>query len=235
MELTKQLLLYLVDQLQDQNGMISKIRIVKLLYLIDVEHYRMYGKTLTNLNWEYYLYGPYTFSIDQAIHNAGLDLGQEEVVINEGRISYIYSTDTPQDLEDIVKFPVKAMIDREIKQWAYEDTEFLLDYVYYHTEPMKVASFGQALDFSTVQRNLPLTVQPIKLSFDKSTKIQELLQKRRNERKSPVLEQDRYDDLYFEALHVMDGEDFIEIPAGSVVVTPEGEQSMRKQLSNSDR
>jgi hypothetical protein len=34
-ELLKRLILYIIDQIQDQEGIISKIRIVKLLYLID--------------------------------------------------------------------------------------------------------------------------------------------------------------------------------------------------------
>ena len=76
MELLKRLILYIVDQLQDQEGLISKIRIVKLLYLIDVEHYRKYGRTLIGLEWIFYRYGPYAFAIDSAIKELGFELGE---------------------------------------------------------------------------------------------------------------------------------------------------------------
>jgi hypothetical protein len=233
MELLKRLILYIIDQIQDQEGIISKIRIVKLLYLIDVEHYRTYGKTLTGLEWIFYRYGPYAFAIDSAVRQLGFDLGEEEVTTAAGYPAYVYRVEEPQSLEDIVSFAVQSMIDRKIKQWALEDTRFLLDYVYTATEPMQQATFGQKLDFSKIQRGLD-THRParhLKIAADKSAVIQKLLKDRRElswKQKSP---QPQYDELYFEAMNLMDQEEKRgRRIIGKAEISPESAEAISRQV-----
>lgn len=233
MDLLKRLILYIVDQIHDQEGLISKMRIVKILYLIDVEHYRRYGKTLTGLEWICYRYGPYAFAIDTAIKQLGFNLGEEEIITAEGHPAYIYRTDEPQSLDDIVSFSVRTMIDRKITQWALEDTRFLLDHVYTATEPMRNAIFGQTLDFSTIQRGLR-TYRPTKhlrIAPDKSAVVQKMLRERR-ERYGRVQESPppQYDKLYFEAMDAMAEE---EKPkrrlVGKAKITPEAADAISQE------
>lgn len=209
MDLLKRLILYIVDQIQASEGMTSKIRIVKLLYLIDVAHYRMYGKLLTNLDWIFYRYGPYAFTIDNAIDQLGFVLGEEEVTTARGHPAYIYRVDEEQSLEDIVAFATQAMIDRTIDRWALEDTRFLLDYVYTDTEPMRSASFGEKLDFSRIQRGFH-THRPsrhLKLSEEKSSVVQELLRERHRRPPQQQSPPPRYDESYQEAMRRMNREE----------------------------
>lgn len=49
--LVERLILYIVYRLQTMNAPISRTRLLCLLYLIDLEHYRRYGRTLTGLEW----------------------------------------------------------------------------------------------------------------------------------------------------------------------------------------
>ena len=69
-----QLILYVVYQVSDLGGYTTTIRLVKFLYLIDIEHYRRYRRTLTGLNWIYYLFGPYAFSLPQIGRRLGYNL-----------------------------------------------------------------------------------------------------------------------------------------------------------------
>lgn len=228
-ELTRQLLLYIVGQLQDQEGMISKIRIVKLLYLVDVEFYRMFGHTLTNLNWIFYEYGPYAFEIDTIIEKLSFDLGEEEITTSMGHTANIYHIEGEQVLDNIVNFATKAMIDRIINRWALEDTHFILDYVYTGTEPMQSATFNQRLDFSKIRRDIDVNrpMKHLQLAKNKSAKIQDML---KNRRQSQFLIS-RYDEVYFEAMNVMNQEDkFEEGIEGSVKISPESTEAISQQI-----
>ena len=203
MDLLSRLILYIIDQIQDQEGLISKIRIMKLLYLIDVEHYRRYGKTITGLDWISYRYGPYAFAIDSAIREIGFHLGEEDIETAAGYPAHVYHVDEPQSLDDIVSFAVRSMIDRNVAQWALEDTRFLLDYVYTATEPMQRATFGQKLDFSKIQRGIHThrSAKHLRIAADKSAVIQKLLQERRERAGKQKSPRDPYDELYFQAMN----------------------------------
>jgi len=145
-ELVRRLLLYIVDQLQDMEAPISTIRLVKLLYLIDLEHYDRYYKTLTGIEWVKYDHGPYFFALPEVIGSACLDLEPEEVETTRGKGVTFRSLET-QDISGVVRFPVQAMIDRILKQWAHEDTPILLEHVY-GTLPVRCGTYRQPLDFT---------------------------------------------------------------------------------------
>jgi hypothetical protein len=173
MNLLKQLIIYLVDQIQDQEGIISKIHLVKLIYLIDVEYYRKYGRTLTNLDWIFYSYGPYAFQIDDAIQELGYRLGPENIQTKIGEKATVYHVNREVDISELVNFGTKAMIDKIINSWVLEDTKFLIDHVYTETEPMKDAVRGKELDFSKIDRNLDpwRSSSTIQLTSERSMEI----------------------------------------------------------------
>ena len=233
MELLKRLILYIVDQIQDQEGIISKTRVVKLLYLIDVEHYRRYGRTLTGLEWICYRYGPYAFAIDSAIRKLGFDLGEEEITTAAGYPAYAYRVEEPQSLTDIVSFAVQSMIGRKIKQWALEDTRFLLDYVYTATEPMQYATFGHKLDFSKIQRGLEThrPVRHLEIAADKSAVIQKLLRERPERPPKQKSPQPQYDEIYLRAMDLMDQEERRgRRIMGKAKISPESAEAISRQV-----
>lgn len=144
-ELTPQLLLYIVDQLQDMGAPISTIRLVKFLYLIDLDHYNQSYQTLTGINWVKYDYGPYFFDWPDLVRSVSLDLEIEEVMTERGA-GVTYRTIEEQDIPN-VSYAIKVMVDRVLKQWAYEDTSILLENVY-ETMPVKHGEYCEPLDFT---------------------------------------------------------------------------------------
>jgi hypothetical protein len=146
LDLVRRLLLYIVDQLQDRESPISTIRLVKFLYLIDLEYYTRYHKILTGINWIKYHYGPYFFALPEAISSTGLDLETQEVETQhgKGRILRVFEA---QDISQVVPYSVKVMIDNILNKWADEDTPVLLDHVY-QTMPVKFGAHSQPLDFT---------------------------------------------------------------------------------------
>jgi hypothetical protein len=146
-----ELILYIVDKVADLGGYTTTIRLVKYLYLIDLEHYRRYGETLTDLKWIYYHYGPYTFSLPDIGSRLGFDLKQEEFHTKQGKSGILFRVQEPQELPGNVSFAAESMINGLLQIWSDQETSELLLYVY-NTEPVKQGIQGQELDFSKVSR-----------------------------------------------------------------------------------
>ena len=148
------LIAHTVSQLADMDTGFGKTKLVKLLYLIDVENYRRRRRTLSGLEWRFYHYGPYAFEIDEALEELSLDIPQEIVTTRHGHyaIAFRPTRELRPTLSDYVKLPELRLVNRTIQEWGETDFNSLLNYVYFHTEPMKDAKRGDLLDFSTVQR-----------------------------------------------------------------------------------
>jgi uncharacterized phage-associated protein len=144
--LVRNLLLYIVDQLQDMEAQVSTIRLVKLLYLIDLEYFIRHKKTLTEINWVFYHYGPYFYELGDILNSASIDLDAKEVMTQSGK-GYTYRVIDEQDISKLLDFVTEQQINRIIKKWALEDTRLLLDFVY-NTPPIKMGQRGNSIDFS---------------------------------------------------------------------------------------
>ncbi|MCG3140375.1 MAG: hypothetical protein HDKAJFGB_01427 [Anaerolineae bacterium] len=145
-DLVRKLLLYIVDQLQDMEGQISTIRLVKLLYLIDLENYKRHKETLTGIDWFFYSFGPYFFALDDILRSASIDLDAREVLTSTGK-GVTFRSFEEQSISKLVDYATEQQINRIIKKWALEDTKEILDFVY-NTPPIKLGKRGTHLDFS---------------------------------------------------------------------------------------
>jgi hypothetical protein len=144
-----QLILYTVYHVEELGGYTTTIRLVKFLYLIDLEHQRRYGRTLTGLQWEYHLYGPYAFELPTTGTCLGFDLQREDFVNVKGHRGTLLRVPDPQDFPAGLSFSVETLVNGILRVWADQETADLLQYVY-HTEPMIHARRGDQLDFSIV-------------------------------------------------------------------------------------
>ena len=156
----KPLIGYIVDQINDREGVVGKTALVKLVYLVDVEHYRRYGRTVSGLSWRFYHYGPYAAELEQVI--------RENRFVNEygnrERPGYRYfGKGDWQDIHRVFNAhfgsSVKHVADWVIEQWGIESLEIILDYVYFETEPMQDAQRGENLDFTKIKKEEQVTAR----------------------------------------------------------------------------
>jgi len=216
------LIQYIVDQLQELEAPISTIRIVKLLYLMDVAYFRRRRKLLTGLEWIGYKYGPYAFQIPQAIQALGYRLEREEVLTTEGRPAFVFRAEEEVDLSEMVDFATQGLIQDAIKKWAYEKLNDLLNYVYFCTTPMEEARFGQRLDFEVIPRPSRLADIRPRLSEDQLGRyrsdlaaMREQLQHRLEETQAMLQSRPlRIDAAYREAMEKRDDEEKSDLPSG---------------------
>jgi hypothetical protein len=173
-KIIQNLIRYIVSEVQDADFEIYRTRLVKLLYLCDVEYFQSKRQLLTELNWVRYKYGPYAFELQEITHRMGLELAEEEVDFSSGHGFRYEVLDFPEP-EKWLDASQKHIIDKVIKHWGGENLDVLLDYVYCDTEPMKNAQFRQALDFRGIPRGIrhsetdTLEIDPIKRDEIKSS------------------------------------------------------------------
>jgi len=181
----KALVLKILETIRNREGFATKTKLLKLLYLADIEHYRDTGKTLTGFRWVFHLYGPWASEYDgllTAMQKEGLllikpgsrpDLDTQFVEVpvrSYPQAAWLECSEMPAACLEMdalmdaaiaepgLSFAARMAIREAADTWACEPTGELLNYVYFHTEPMQHARRGEKLDFSAVRprRDVPI-------------------------------------------------------------------------------
>lgn len=205
----KSLIGYIVDQVNDREGVVGKTALVKLVYLIDVEHYRLYGRTATDLQWRFHHYGPHTAELERVI-------GDNPFVNEYGgwqRSGYRYYgsgdwREVHRDFNAQFGPSVKRVTDQVIEQWGLEPLEIILDYVYFETEPMQDAQRGESLDFSGIRKEEKvISRNAASMTLPEAT-INDLRNRLKQRREQPLPKPRQatepvYDEVYADAYKLM--------------------------------
>lgn len=154
----RSLIAYIVARSRERQITLNRTKLVKLLYLIDVERVRTRRQRLTGLEWVFFHYGPYAFDlIDTLEAMEGSELAAQQW---RGTVLYRGAPDAPAGEDWIVG--TRSTVDNVINRFAALDLNELLDYVYFRTGPMADAQRGERLDMSraledaAVRRSIPL-------------------------------------------------------------------------------
>lgn len=226
-EIVKDLLRFIVGYATQNDIRLTTLRLVKFLYLADLYYARKHeGRTLTGFPWAFVYYGPYCREVSEAIQesvNQGLiEMMTYESRYGEGKeynLFSLFDEDAVEESEERLRVEVTSQLKAAIKKYG-DDTPFLLDHVYFETEPMKEARQGDLLDFSKAKPIIP--IRPISLKPIPKEKL-ELARSyvkalgERFERNRLRLENERIetenlkDELYYQALEAMEEED---LPVG---------------------
>lgn len=235
----KPLIAYIVDQVNEQGGFIGRTALTKLVYLVDVEHCRRYGKQATGLKWRFHHYGPYAAELDEDVRASGLYVDEDVFsgkVGNRPVSGYRYRR--AGDWQEIHRAfnsrydaSVKRCVDNVVEQWGLDSLPKILDYVYFETEPMQDAKRGEYLDFSKIQIEPPIPPKTVKLKFSdehisemrrRMREDREAREKKKSEARKPT--EPIYDEVYFEACRIMaEEEKGLAFKPGTIVKGPDQE------------
>lgn len=140
----RSLIAYLVGRARERSITLTQTKLVKLLYLIDVERAASRRDPLTGLRWVFFHYGPYALELPETL-NA---MEGTEIVTKQWKNSTLYrAAPYAPDGEDWVS-STRRTVDRVIERFAPMNLNDLLDHVYFHTGPMIDAKRGEPLDLS---------------------------------------------------------------------------------------
>jgi hypothetical protein len=156
------LIAYLVNAL---DAKIGRIELVKLVYLIDVEYYRLFGETLTGLDYIRHEKGPYTKSISEAADEMD---GYELTVSIEPSSGFSQYLKHSHGKGNIYRFevqlePAELWLVEQVLQRVKDLSPRQLEGEAYKTEPMQAIiqrekDTGEQLicaplDFGLIKRN----------------------------------------------------------------------------------
>lgn len=159
-----QLIVWLAQQRGEQ---LTTLRLVKFLYLADLFWAREHeGRTLTGWPWAFVHFGPFAReALDTIEHasRAGLVGARpyRSKYTDDDYNLYVVEDDRAAGLADRLPVAVVGPLQDTIRRWA-DDTPALLDYVYFHTEPMTDARPGELLDFTKALKTEDL--RPIRMT-----------------------------------------------------------------------
>jgi hypothetical protein len=196
-------------RVKEKEGYLTKTKLIKYLYLIDIEYYKKFGTTFTGYNWIFYEFGPWAYEYNDTFQqmekdpNFRLDKGDAVLIScreRESLESVLYNDD----------LLMRAM--RIIDRWAVESLGELLNYVYFHTDPMENAERNKPLDFEKVKSAEPIpkfSLTPGSKSQKDKAEILKRIQDRiaTRPKSMPKFTPPKFDEKYFEAVQVLDKED----------------------------
>lgn len=155
-------LLYLTAKEFSQRNdyFLSRTKLIKLTYLAEVFYKRNTGKRLTEAKWIFWKFGPYLMEYPDILKSDAFNISDEED-FNPVELNPQYSVPFAEVEE---RSAISAAMD-----FADEDLNEILDFVYFDTEPMMAAkSRGEELNFDSVQPAEKYRV--IKYSVDEEIK-----------------------------------------------------------------
>jgi hypothetical protein len=142
---------YMHARAEDRGISVHRTKLIKLLYLVDVECARGRRASLTGLEWVFSHHGPHAEEVVDVV-KAMVDIDLAMPTWKENRLRR-GAPEAPNG-ED---WPAstKGMVDRVMDRFAARSLDELLDHVYFHTGPMRGARRGRPLDMDRAREDRP--------------------------------------------------------------------------------
>lgn len=215
-------LIRFITRYATQSGItLTTVRLVKFIYLADLYFARANnGAILTGYPWAFVYYGPYCSDVMRDLDRvaaAGLVHQDSRESKFSDKDYQLYSCRDPEadKLEDLFPASVVSPLKRAIKKYG-DDTQALLDHVYFETEPMEDVKKGDLLDFSrarALSRPKLLSIpRPTKKQIESGRRqisglVEKMKKGKERLRKDSEVTSEFEDEVFYDALKVMDGED----------------------------
>jgi hypothetical protein len=153
----EKLIAAIVTWVVGEGSYVTKTKLLKLLYLFDVEYYRVHRQTFTGFGWKFFHLGPWAAEFDPALD----ELVNTGTLLLQQRLNTDFETWFYRAAEQIdPRAPFCNVKDEYIlrgvlKRWGIRSTGEILDYVYFQTAPMEVGIRNAPLDFSVINPEQP--------------------------------------------------------------------------------
>lgn len=212
-EQAKELALAILTRIEEREGTANKTKLLKLMYLADIENYRVTGETLTGFDWLFFLYGPWSSEYDTLLEQLDSEGSIHLEKWSAGTVEGERVTARTRIPLDRLGLSTNAFFraQRQIDTWADSGIPKLLDYVYFQTEPMQNAEKMKPLDFTKVSKEPPTLYKRLS-SGTTPGEIQRLRRKfsevkSQAKDKSLSFQSAPYDDAFVDALSLFEREE----------------------------
>ncbi len=147
-----ELLVAIVSYVTEHDGYVTKTKLLKLVYLFDVEFYRAHGKTFSGFQWKYYHLGPWTGEFDPLLDQlvSRGELTENILQRTDYDAKFLHSTRHAELKSPFNNYKDEAILKTVLDTWGPRTTGEILDFVYFRTEPMENGIRSENLNFSNV-------------------------------------------------------------------------------------
>lgn len=144
----------IISFVNERGGGITKTKLLKLLYLFDIEYFRLHGKTFTGFDWKFFHLGPWTSQFDVVLDGLveGGNVVQQSLQAVDYEVALLRTEESVELKRAVTDVRDEIHLNRILMDWGTRPTGELLDYVYFRTEPMEHGVRNEKLDFSYVSR-----------------------------------------------------------------------------------
>jgi hypothetical protein len=150
------LIAYVVARSLERSVTLNQTKLVKLLYLIDLERAASGRHPLTGLRWVFFHYGPYALELPEILE----PLEGSRLTVSGWEHAKLYRAAPEAPTGEEWPPATRRQVDDVIRRYAALDLNELLDFVYFHTAPMRDAVRGAPLDMSRARTEPPPRPQP---------------------------------------------------------------------------
>jgi hypothetical protein len=190
-----------------ENSYATRTKLLKLLYLFDVEYFRIHRRTFTGFDWKFLHLGPWTAQYEELVTTA-LAGGQLSERMSKRDTALLYAPEKIDTSE--LKLPVKdeGLLRQVLHRWAGAETSEILDYVYFNTEPMLHGVRSLPLDFSSIQELPPIYKRTSSGATSKEIEARRRVFKEKHPQPAKArITPPRYDESFDRAIATMQSED----------------------------
>jgi hypothetical protein len=146
----RSLIAYIVARARERDVTLTQTKLVKLLYLIDVERAASARPLLPGLHWVFFHYGPYALELPETLEQME---GGSEVVVGQWHNSKLYRAAPGAPTGEEWPSGTRSLVDSVLRRYASMELNELLDFVYFRTAPMRGAVRGKPLDMTQARTN----------------------------------------------------------------------------------
>ena len=156
-KVVEQLIPAIVSYVTEHNGYVTKTKLLKLLYLFDVEFFRANQRIFTGFEWKFFHLGPWTSEYEPIINSlvATGTLVEQSSARSEYDTKFFRSSEHSDLSRLFPSFGEEAVLRRVLNTWGENSTGEILDYVYFRTEPMEHGIRNERLDFTHISQEEP--------------------------------------------------------------------------------
>jgi hypothetical protein len=199
----------IVTWIAEHDSYVTKTKLLKLLYLFDVEYYRCHRHTFTGFGWKFFHLGPWAAEYDPALNGllARGALTEQRSSASEHETMFLQPGELVQTRRAFANVNDEYILVDVLKRWGTRTTGEILNYVYFQTEPMEAGIRNQPLDFSLIPAERrpvysrsssgksPADIRKLRAQFQRQQ-----AQKKASEQPPFTFTPPKYDDEYFEAM-----------------------------------
>lgn len=197
-----------VTWIAEHDSYATKTKLLKLLYLFDVEYYRQHRHTFTGFEWRFHHLGPWAPEYDPALSGllAHGILSEQRSNSSEDDTEFYQPCELVKTRRVVTNVKDESILIEVLKRWGSLTTGEILNYVYFQTEPM-AGIRNEPLDFSLIPTERPAVysrsssgkspahIRKLRAKFESQQ-----AEKKAKEQRPFTFTPPNYDEQYFDAM-----------------------------------